>query len=137
MRFLDVGVEADEDGGQTDKGVKCCNKLRHLGHLYAVCDEVAENGATRQHQQHDEPVADIRSEDRGDNGKTHACYAVPDGAFGAFLSGKAAEGKDEKNGCGNIGRGNDTNGHKVSPTRLRTSGTWRACAVSRGNRRRC
>lgn len=95
MRFLDMGVEADEDGGQTDKGVKCCNKLRHLGHLHAVCDEVAENGATRQHQKYDEPVADIRSEDRGDNGKTHACYAVPDGALGAFLPGKTTEGEDE------------------------------------------
>ena len=115
MRFLDMGVEADEDGGKADEGVKGCNKLRHFGHLHAACDEIAENGAARQHQQHHEPLpdalADLRAEDGGDDGETHADNAVPDGAFGAFLSGKATKRKDEKNGCGNIGRGNDTNGH--------------------------
>lgn len=90
MRFFDMGVEADEDGCKTDEGVKGGHKLRHFSHLHAACDEVAENRAACEHQQHDEPLpdalADFRAEDGGDDGEAHACYAVPDGALGAFLS---------------------------------------------------
>ncbi len=86
------GVEADENGGKTDEGVKGRHKLRHFGHLHAACDEVAEDGAAGQHQEHDEPLpdalADFRTEDGGDDGEAHSNDAVPDGTLGAFLSGK-------------------------------------------------
>ncbi len=111
MGFLDMGVETDKDGSKTDKGVQCRYELRHFGHLHAACDKVAEHRTACQHQKHDEPVSDAGSENRGDDGKPHADDAVPDGPLCAFLTGKTAKGEDEQNGCGNIGRGNNTNGH--------------------------
>ncbi len=133
MRFFDMGVEADEDGCQTDEGMECGHELRHFRHLHAACHEVAENRPACQHHQHDEPVADIRSENRSDDRERHSGDAVPDGAFGAFLAGETAERKDEKNRRGNVGRRNNTKCHDYPLTRLKTSGTWQACAVSRGS----
>ena len=88
---FDLGIVADEHGGEADEGVECRNQLRHLGHLNAARDIVAEHGTAGDHQQDDEPVADIRSKDGRGDGKAHADDAIPDGALGAFLAGKSAE----------------------------------------------
>ena len=56
----------------------------------------------------------------------HADNAIPDGAFGAFLTGKPAEAKDEKNSRNHIGCRCETVIHSLGL--LMISGTWQACA---------
>ena len=46
---LHVGVEADEDGRETDEAVEAGNEFRHLGHLHTARDEGADNAADDDH----------------------------------------------------------------------------------------
>ena len=131
---FDIGVEADEDGGQTDKAVQRRHKLRHFRHLDAHGDDPAQNRADQQHQNDQPQMGHAGAKDGGPHGQRHAGNAVPDGALGAFLARQPAQRKDEKNCRSDVGGPDDTDAHEPI---LTTSGTWRASGVSPGSHRRC
>jgi hypothetical protein len=81
-----MGVEAHENGGQTDEAVHDRHKLGHLGHLNPRGELVAHRRTRRDQDQRHEPEAGTRPDQRGDDRDGHADDAVPDRAFRAFLS---------------------------------------------------
>src|SRR4029077_16128394 len=109
------GVEADEHGGKTDEGMKSRHELRHFRHLDTAGEVVAEHSHPGVHQENDEPVADTGAKDGCNDRERHADNAVPNSAFGAFLSGQTAEGENEENSRRDIGGRNDADRHDDSP----------------------
>jgi hypothetical protein len=131
---FDIGIEADEDGGQTDKAVQRRHKLRHFRHLDAHGDDPAQDGADQQHQGDQPEMRHAGAEYGGPYGQRHAGNAVPYGPFGAFLARQPAQRQDKENCRSDVGGPDDTDAH--GPI-LTTSGTWRASGVSPGSHRRC
>ena len=120
---LEVGVEADEHGGETDEGVQRRHQLRHLGHRNRLGHIPADGGADHQHHGDEGVIADTGTEHGCPYGQRHAGNAVPDGPLGALLARQAAERQDEQDGGRHIGGRDDTKAHR---TILTTSGTWPA-----------
>ena len=123
---LEVGVEADEHGGETDEGVQRRHQLRHLGHRDRLGHIPADGGADHQHHGDDGHSCRPGAEHGCPDGERHAGNAVPDGALGALLARQAAERQDEQDGGRHIGGRDDTKAHR---TILTTSGTWPASGV--------
>ncbi len=83
---FDIGVKADKDRRQTDEAVHRRHKLRHLGHLDALRDHIADDPAARDEQHRQQPQARARPDQRRKNREPHADDPVPDRALGAFLA---------------------------------------------------
>ena len=120
---LEIGVEADEHGGETDEGVQRRHQLRHLGHRDRLGHIPADGGADHQHHGDEGVIADTGAEHGCPYGQRHAGNAVPDGPLGALLARQAAERQDEQDGGRHIGGRDKTKAHR---TILTTSGTWPA-----------
>ncbi len=131
----DVGIEADKNRREANQAVHDRHKFGHLGHLHTCGELISDARAQRDKHERDDEQPLPRSDERRDNRDGHPGDAVPHGALGAFLSAQPAERQDEENRCDRIGRDGESEFHDACP--LRISGTWRACAVSRGSRRRC
>ena len=133
---LDMGVETHENGGQTDQRMHDRHKLGHLGHLDLGGQLIAHARTRRDQDDRHEPKPRARPDQGGHDRNGHARNAIPNRALGAFLTRKPAQRQDEENARDRVGRNGETEIHLFYPCPLKISGTWRACAVSRGNRRR-
>ena len=110
---LEIGIEADEHGGEADEGVQRRHQLRHLGHRDRLGHIPADGGADHQHHGDEGVIADTGTEHRCPYGQRHAGNAVPDGALGALLARQAAERQDEQDGGRHIGGRDDTKAHRT------------------------
>ena len=97
------GVDADKDRGQSDKGVKRSNELRHSGHLDPECDNGSDSCTDKHHRPDSREVPDAWGQNGRCHGKSHAGNAVPDCPLGALLVGQSAERKNEHHACCDIG----------------------------------
>src|SRR5690606_8332825 len=87
------------------------DKLRHLGHLHALRDIGADDTATGDQDQREQPEARARPDQGRGDGKAHADDAVPDRALGAFLPREPAQQEDEENRRDDIGGRGETEFH--------------------------
>ena len=110
-----IGIEADKDCRETDEGMKRCHKLRHTCHFDALGDDNANSSADDKHDDKQRGQRNAGPEYGCHDGNRHTDNAIPDGALGAFLTGKAAERKNEENRCRNIGGGLNTKRHVYQP----------------------
>jgi hypothetical protein len=112
-----MGVEADEDRGQTDERVHRGDQLRHLGHLHAVGDMVADGAAGRDQDERHEPEAGPGPISVATTARP--CRdAVPDRALGAFLARQAAQREDEEDSRDDVGGGGESEFHCPCPLRF-------------------
>ena len=132
---LKMRDQTDENRRQTHKAVHRGNQFRHLRHLHPCRKLITDGTATCDQDQRQQPEPRTGTDQRGRNSQRHTDNPVPYRAFGAFLAGQTAQRQDEKYRGNYIGRCCETKFH--DPRSFKISGTWRACAVSRGSRQKC
>ena len=132
---LEMRVKTHEHSGQTDQCVHASHQFGHLGHFDLRSQLIANDAACCDQRDRQPPQTGAGADQGCSHRQRHADNAIPYRAFRAFLSRQTAKGEDEQNCCNNICSRGETKFHDLYP--LTISGTWRACAVSRGSRRKC
>jgi hypothetical protein len=133
---IDVVGKTDEHRREADHAVHQRDQFGHLRHLDGAC-RINTDARADHHGSNDPRVtgaADVRAEDRRQNGDGHADDTVQIAAPGGFRIAQAAEAENEKDGCSEIGDRCQAFRHDH---RLPICGTSPACAGSRRSRRTC